>query len=120
MKKLNVPSLQHLSRNWCDTPEKVSRKLIGLAENPPTFSYTILYDLVRDLVVLHQPLDAVMEGVRRKVKRPDVRDNFLEILPLIAHYFEESNPVFVQAVNGRMYPLARDLMIPFTPPLIYG
>lgn len=120
MKKLNVPSLQHLSRNWCDTPEKVSRKLIGLAEHPPTFSYTILYDLVRDLVVLHQPLDAVMEGVRRKVKRLDVRDNFLEILPLIGRYFEESNPTFVQAVNGRMYPLARDLMIPFTPPLIYG
>lgn len=120
MKKLNVPSLQHLSRNWCDTPEKVSRKLIGLAKHPPTFSYTILYDLVRDLVVLHQPLADVMEGVRRKVNRKDVRDNFLEILPLIGGYFEEADPTFVQTVNGRMYPLARDLMIPFTPPLIYG
>lgn len=120
MVKLKVPSLQHLSRNWCDTPEKVSKKLIGLAEHPPTFSYAILYDLVRDLVVLHQPLDSVMEGVRRKVSRADVRENFLEILPLINSYFEEFEPVFVQAVNGRMYPLARGLMIPFTPPLIYG
>lgn len=120
MEKLKVPSLQHLSRNWCDTPEKVSRKLIGLVENPPTFSYAILYDLVRDLVVLHQPLDDVMEGVRRKVNRVAVRDNFLEILPLISRYFDESMPTFVQAINGRMYPLARDLMIPFTPPLIYG
>ena len=120
MEKLKVPSLQHLSRNWCESPEKVSQKLIGLVEHPPTFSYAILYDLVRDLVVLNQPVDAVMEGVRRKVKRPDVRDNFLEILPLISRYFEESTPTFVQAVNGRMYPLARDLMIPFTPPLVYG
>jgi hypothetical protein len=120
MEKLRTPSLQHLSRNWCDTPEKVSRKLISLAENPPTFSYAILYDLVRDLIVLHLPLDQVMEGIRRKVKRADVRDNFLELLPLIDRYFSESSPTFVQAVNGRMYPLARNLMIPFTPPLIYG
>ena len=61
-----------------------------------------------------------MEGVRRKVSRKDIRDNFLEILPLIGGYFEEAAPTFVQTVNGRMYPLARDLMIPFAPPLIYG
>lgn len=120
MEKLKVPSLQHLSRNWCETPEKVSRKLVALAEHPPTFSYSILYDLVRDLVVLHQPLTDVMEGVRRKISRPDVRENFLEILPLISRYFDDFTPTFVQAVSGRMYPLARDLTIPFTPPLIYG
>lgn len=120
MEKLKVPSLQHLARNWCDTPEKVSRKLIALVENPPTFSYTILYELVRDLVILRQPLDSVMEGVRRKVNRIDVKSNLLEILPLIDHHFSELAPTFVQSVNGRMYPLARDLMIPFTPPIIYG
>jgi hypothetical protein len=120
MEKLKVPSLQHLARNWHPTAEKVSKELIGLVQNPPTFSYTILYDLIRDLVVLHQPLHDVMEGVRRKVTRADIRDNFLEILPLIGRYFDESMPTFVQAVNGRMYPLARELMIPFTPPLVYG
>lgn len=119
MKKLNVPSLQHLARNWHNTPERVSKQLIGLVRNPPTFSYSVLFELVRDLVVLNQPLDAVMKGVSTKIARQDVKENFLELLPLIQRYFDNSQPTFVQSVNGRMYPLARDLMIPFSPPLVY-
>lgn len=120
MEKLRVPSLQHLARNWRETPEQVAQTLIKLVENPPTFSYSQLFDLVRDLLVLHQPLDVVMEAVRRHVKRDSVRDNFLELLPLINDYFAKSSPAFVQEVAGRMYPIARGLMVPFAPPLIYG
>lgn len=120
MDKLKVPSLQHLARLWRETPEQVAQTLVRLVENPPTFSYTQLFALVRDLLVLHQPLDVVMEAVRRHVKRDFVRDNFLELLPLIDGYFSKSSPTFVQAVAGRMYPIARELMVPFAPPLVYG
>jgi hypothetical protein len=35
-------------------------------------------------------------------------------------HFESISPDFVQQVDTRVYPITRGLMIPFTPPLIYG
>lgn len=119
MAKLKVPSLQHLSRNWRETPEQTADVLVRLARKPPNFSYAQLDGLVTDLLILKQPLEDVLSAGRR-IKQDSVRENALELLPLIDRYFENVRPDFVQRVSGRMFPVARGLMVPFNPPLLYG
>jgi hypothetical protein len=118
--KLKVPSLQHLARNWREDPQLIKRLLVTLAENGPTFNYNALFGAVRDMLVFGQPYAEIIEGICHGVKRPDVRENLLGVLPLIRDYFDGVNPVFVQAVDRRYYPVGRGLMVPFDPPLIYG
>jgi len=120
MAKLKVPSLQHLARNWRDDPQKIKKKLLQLAANPPTFNYRDLFGAVRELLVYGTPVDQVAEGIRLKVKRAGVQANFLEALPLVAKHFADVRPTFVQEVARRFYPVGRGLMVPFDPPLIYG
>jgi hypothetical protein len=120
MSKLKVPSLQHLARNWRNEPQQIKKLLLSLVENGPTFNYIPLFSAVRDMLMFGQPYAEIAEGIRRKVKRADVRDNLLGVLPLIRDYFDGVNPAFVQAVQRRYYPVGRGLMVPFEPPLIYG
>lgn len=119
MSKLNVPSLQHLARNWRNNVVAVQKALVRLAQNPPTFSYKPLHSAVRDMLVLRVPHDQILDGIGR-IKRRDVRENLLSVLPLIREHFAGVAPDFVQAVDRRYYPVGRGLMVPFEPPLIYG
>lgn len=120
MVKLKVPTLQHLARNWRDTPEQTCAALVSLAENSPTFNYNALLFAARDLLVFHQPYDEVVEGIRRKVTREDVRANLLGVLPLIRDHFEGISADFVLSVARRYYPVGRELSVPFEPPMAYG
>lgn len=120
MAKLRVPSLQHLARNWVETPQRVQRRLVSLARNSPSFTYAPLFPAARDLLLFRQPYEEVAEGIRRAIKRLEVRENFLGILPMIRDHFEDIRPDFVQASARRFYPVGRGLMIPFDPPMIYG
>lgn len=120
MAKLRVPSLQHLARNWRNEPHSIKRLLVELAENSPIFSYSPLFGAVRDMLVFRQPYEQIEEGLRRGIKRAEVRQNLLGVLPLIRDHFKGVNPTFVQSVDRRFYPVGRDLMVPFDPPLIYG
>ncbi len=120
MAQLKVPSLQHLARNWRDDPTRVSKILVRLALNPPTFSYNPLFLAVRDLLVFGVPYEDVVEGIKKGVKREKVRDNLLSVLPLIRDHFADVSPDFFQFVDRRFYPVARELMVPFEPPMIYG
>jgi hypothetical protein len=79
-----------------------------------------MYSASLDLLYLGQPYDEVRRGVERAVKREAVRKNFLEILPLMYGHFQNISPAFVQKVQPRFYPAGRDILIPFTPPFIYG
>lgn len=120
MAKLNVPTLQHLARNWRDTPEQVRDTLVSLARNSPTFNYNPLLAAARDLLVFHQPYDEVAEGIRRKVTREEVRANLLGVLPLIRDHFQGLPDGFALAVARRFYPVGRGLSVPFEPPMAYG
>lgn len=120
MSKLKVPSVQHLARNWRSTPERICRKLVSLAESPPSFNYNPLFGAVRDMLVFNQPYDEIVEGIRRHIKRSDVRENLLGVLPLIRDHFASVAPDFVQAIDRRYYSIGRGLMVPFDPPLLYG
>lgn len=120
MAKLKVPSLQHLARNWRSDPLLVKRILVQLAQNAPTFNYDPLFGAVQDMLVFAQPYEQIVEGMRRGIRRPDVLANFLGVLPLIRDHFEGIAPAYVQAVDRRYYPVARGLLVPFQPPLIYG
>ena len=120
MSKLKVPSVQHLARNWRSTPERICRKLVSLAESPPSFNYNPLFGAVRDMLVFNQPYDEIVEGVRRHIKRSDVRENLLGVLPLIRDHFAGVSPDFVQAIDRRYYSIGRGLRVPFDPPLLYG
>ena len=119
MAKLRVPTLQHLARNWCREPRFTASALVRLAENPPRFSYNPLFKAVRDLLILGVSYDQVVDGIRR-TKRESVRNNLLSVMPLIREYFHDIRPDFCQSVERRYYPVARELMVPFEPPLIYG
>ena len=118
--KLRVPSLQHLARNWRGDPARVARELVQLAKRPPTFSYAPLFGAARDMLVFGQSLAQIEEGFRRGIAREHVRQNLLEVLSLLAGYFQEVSPTYVNAVAKRFYPVGRKLMIPFEPPVIYG
>ena len=120
MAALKVPSLQHLARNWHNSPDKVRRDLVNVATNSPTFNYNPLFGAARDLLVFRQPLAEIAEGIQRKVRRKDVRENLLSVLPLIDCHFRDQAPDFVQMVSRRYYPVARELLVPFEPPLVYG
>jgi hypothetical protein len=120
MAKLKVPSLQHLARNWKPESGMISRDLVNLVRNPPTFSYNAVFSATYDLLHFKQPLEQVMRGLEKAEKRARVRQNFLEILPLIHKHFEDTNPNFVNKVSTRRYVIGQGLDIPFTPPLIYG
>jgi hypothetical protein len=120
MVQLRVPSLQHLARNWHDDPVRIQKVLVRLAQDPLRFSYNPLYSAVRDMLVLQVPYEQIEEGIRRGVRRPTVRDNLLQVLPLIRDHFAGVAPDFVQAVDRRFYPVGRGLMVPFEPPLVYG
>lgn len=120
MAKLRVPSLQHLARNWRNDPQRVKRILVQLAQNAPTFNYDPLFSAVQDMLVFGQPYEQIVEGMRRGIRRPAVLANFLGVLPLIRDHFEGLTPSFVQSVDRRYYPVARGLLVPFQPPLIYG
>lgn len=120
MSELKVPSLQHLARNWHPSPERISRRLIALVQNSPTFSYEPIFAAVRDMLVLGISYETIVKAMRRAIRRADVLENFLGLLPLIRDHFSGVSPTFVQAVSRRFYPVGRDLLVPFDPPLIYG
>jgi hypothetical protein len=120
MAKLGIPSLQHLARNWQESPKKVEKTLVRLAENPPIFNYNRVYSAVEDLLLLNVPVDQVVEGIKRAEKREGLADNFIEIIKLIHDHFLSISPAFVNKVSTRSYSVGRSLMVPFTPPLIYG
>lgn len=120
MVKLKVPTLQHLARNWRETPEEICDTLVSLARNSPTFNYNSLLAAARDLLVFHQPYDEVADGIRRKVTREDVRANLLSVLPLIRDHFQEIPDGFALSVARRYYPVGRGLSVPFEPPMAYG
>ena len=120
MAKLKVPSVQHLARNWQGTPERTCKKLVTLANSPPTFNYNPLFLAARDMLVFNQPYEEIVEGIRRAVKRADVRQNLLGVLPLIRDHFASVSPDIVQSIDRRYYSIGRGLMVPFDPPLLYG
>lgn len=120
-KTVKVPSLQHMARNWRDTPDGVRRKLVALTKYPPQFSYDPLFAAVRDMLVLGVPYAQVVEGIRRAEKRAWVRELLIEVLPLIGNHFSGIEPDSPpRRVARRYYPLARDIMIPFEAPLEYS
>ena len=121
MSKLKVPSVQHLARNWKPTSADVKKKLISLAKDPPQFSYQRLFGAVRDMFVLGVPYDQIFEGIRRAEKRAWVRENLLEILPLLRSHFETIEPDGPpNQVARRYYRLDHDIKIPFEAPLEYS
>ena len=120
MAKLKIPSLQHLARIWCSEPANVKKKLLNLLKNAPTFSYELIYKLVNDFVIFNQSRDQLIECITRKEKRDEIQANFIEVLNLTCDYFSNINPSFVNKVGGRSYPIGRELMVPFNPPLVYG
>jgi hypothetical protein len=119
MTKLRVPSVQHLARNWRNDPVAVAKLLVRLVMNPPRFNYNPLYGAIRDMLVLGVPYDQIVDGIR-KIKRDGVRNNLLEVLPLVRDHFAGIAPDFFQTIDRRYYPVGRGLMVPFDPPMIYG
>ena len=119
MKRLNVPSVQHLPRNWHPEHELVTKSLIKLAEYPPWVSYNPLYGAMRDLLVLKTPYESLVAGFNQ-IKNEKRRKPLLEILPLIRDHFDGISPDFFQMVQKRYYPVGRNLKVPFEPPMVYG
>lgn len=119
MAKLKVPSLQHLARIWRNDPEAIKKVLVRLATHGPTFSYAQLFKIVQGMLVFGTPYEDALESVRR-IKRDDVRENFLELMPLIEAHFSKDSSAFVHEVSPRLYSISRDIQIPFAPPLVYG
>lgn len=120
MANLKVPSLQHLARIWNPDPVAIARTLVALTKSSPTFSYSPLYDAVRDMCLFGIPEKDIIDGFKQRISRPQVRDNFVGLMPLIANYFRDERPAFFHDVAPRIYPVSRNVHIPFSPPFFYG
>lgn len=124
-KILKVFSPQHLARNWAEDSDQIAKALVRLFDNSPTFNYNAVFSAIRDLLVLGVPFEDIKRGIKEKIGREQVRDNYLEILELVRTHFDGEVPDFVNSVSPRHYPLARSengklLSIPFTAPMVYG
>lgn len=117
--KLKVPSLQHMARIWRKDPQAISKVLVRLATHGPTFSYAQLFKIVQGMLVFGTSYEQSLEAIRR-IKRDDVRSNFLDLMPLLGGHFQKQNPTFVHEISPRLYSISRDIQIPFSPPLVYG
>ena len=120
MKKIKLPSLQHVARQWAPTPEKVAKNLERLALASPPFSYEPLYHLVRGMLVLDDPLAQVCHAVQARKLHPHAKRNYLELLPMVSEHFSAVRPEYILEVAPRFYPVGKDLFVPFKPPLLYG
>lgn len=120
MTKLKVPSLQHLSRLYRPDPLRVTKELLKLLENGPTFSYEPLYEFTREMLIFKVPLEQILQAVELKVRREDVKKRYLDILPLIDSFFKGKRVAFTNPVSPRYFMVDKDLQVPFTPPMIYG
>lgn len=118
-KKLKVPSLQHLARMSKSDSTRVMKQLLALLENSPTFSYEPLYALISDMLVLRTPYEQVVEAVLRKGYRKDVEQRYLDILPLVKKFFDGHQVTAALPIAPRYYPLAKDLRVPFSPPMLF-
>jgi hypothetical protein len=119
MARVRVPTLQHMARNWHADPDWICKNLVRLVQNPPNFNYELLFRLARDMLLLGQPYEDILAAVGR-IKRKDLRDKFLEILPLLRDHFEGEQPDYFQDIEPRLYSIGRGLMVPFAPPFVYG
>lgn len=120
MKKIKLPSIQHVARQWAPTPEKVAKNLENLALSAPPFSYEPMYQFVRGMLVMGDPVEQVCKVVEESRLHPTARRNFVELLPMVAQYFSGVKPDYALEVAPRYYPVGKELLVPFKPPLIYG
>jgi len=120
MAKLSVPSVQHLARNWHDSPKKIEDEFVKMAMNPPTFNYNALNEIARDLLLFNSPMDQVVKGIKEKEKRTRVQNILLEVVPLIYEHFSDIQQDYVHDIAPSYYPIGRNLKIPFKSAFIYG
>jgi hypothetical protein len=120
MSKLKIPSLQHMARNWYESPKEIENALIDVVRSTPPFNYNMLNTLTFEHLNLRTPKTLLQDSVRLKEKRVNVQRNFIEVLAHFCKYFEDVRPDYVHQISTRYYPLHRDLKIEFKPPLLYG
>jgi hypothetical protein len=120
MSKLKLPSLLQVARNWKETPQEISQRLVALAKHPPQFSYRCLHVVAREIVILDTSYEQLLEYIRRSERRPRYQRTLLEVLPLLCSHLKGLEPDYFQDVSARDYGLAPDIQIPFAPPFIYG
>jgi len=120
MIKLRVPSVQHLARNWYDSPKKIEDEFVKMAMNPPTFNYNALNNIARDSLLFKVPEDQIIKGIKKKEKREKIQKILLEVVPLLHGHFSSLQYDFVNDLTPSFYPIGRDLRIPFKPDFIYS
>lgn len=119
MSNPRIPSLVHAVRNWHPDPEKVRKALFDIAVCAPPFSYKFLFKLVHQQLMFGDSLNQLIECITKFEKREKYRDDFIAAFQLLYKYFDEVKPDFAQEVTGRFYPVSRDLLVPFNPPITY-
>lgn len=119
MSKPRVPSLQHFARNWHQDPQRVRKDLFDIGRNGPPFSYLPLNKLVQQQLVFGDDYDQLVECIRRLEQREQYQNDFIDAFGLLHEHFRTVNPDYAKEVTGRFYPISRELLVPFTPPLVY-
>lgn len=120
MAKLNVPSAQHMARNWSPDPRVVEKKLVDVALNPPWMTYNPIHGYIRDVTQFGVPLHQVLYAIEQKVKKESTKRSFKEIITLVSSYFDEVRPDFVNSVSRRYYPIGPGILVPWDMQLLYG
>lgn len=120
MIKLKVPSVQHLARNWYNSPKKIEDEFVKMAMNPPFFNYNALNDIARDILLFDVPEDQIIKGIQAKEKREKVQKTLLEIVPLLHEYFSSVQHDYVIDIAPSYYSIGRNIRVPFKSAFIYG
>jgi len=93
---------------------------LALLNGAPNFSYQPLYKIMKGLLGSSWSEQELMLAVLRCGLRPDVKEKYTELVPLIVEYFSDKKISYAMEILPRFYAVDRDILVPFSPPLIYA
>lgn len=115
------PTVLNAVRFYHADVQVVRRRFVSFAKNKPTFSYFDLRKIACQSIDLHQSAATLEATIRCGVKRADVRNRYLEVLPLLLQYIDQQKPNFIQSLGHSFtYPAGRGLIVPIDPPFVIG
>lgn len=119
MGTLRPPSLQHLSRIWHPDSDVIARRLVGMVDHAPSFSYRQAHDAIRDMLIARVSHESVSSGLSR-IPRAALRQDFVQIAKLVHRHFRTVPIDYTIDFAPKYAHLDYGLRVSFNPPIVYS
>lgn len=112
MSELKIPGPQYVARDCYNDASKTQKALLLFDKNRPTFRYSPIDSLLRDILRFRLPLDSVLNGLKKVEKRAVVLNNFLEIATLAHQDLIKFEVQQLFEIEDQRFPIGQGLSIP--------